>query len=67
MRGPHESALAEESIAHFAAEAKEKVISNQSRLVCYKNSKGDFPTKMKVSPITVIPRKSEASRPILYL
>ena len=25
MRGPHESALTEEAISHFAAEAKEKV------------------------------------------
>ena len=39
MRGPHESALAEESIAHFAAEAKEKVASNQARLVCYEKLK----------------------------
>ena len=40
MRGPHESALSEEAIAHFAAEAKEKVASNQARLVCYKTPKG---------------------------
>ena len=28
MRGPHKSALAEEAIDHFYAEAKEKVASN---------------------------------------
>ena len=39
IRGPHESALAEEEIAHFAAEEKEKVASNQARLVCYENFK----------------------------
>ena len=33
IRGPHESNLSEESIAHFAAEAKEKVAPNQARLV----------------------------------
>ena len=33
MRVPHKSALAEEAISHFAAEAKEKVASNQARLV----------------------------------
>ena len=33
MMGPHESALAEEEISHFAAEAKGKVASNQARLV----------------------------------
>ena len=37
MRGTHESALEEESIAHLSAEAKEKVAPNQARLVCYKN------------------------------
>ena len=40
MRGPHESALSEESISHFTAEAKKKVASNQARLVCYKTPKG---------------------------
>ena len=67
MRGPHESALAEEATDHFAAEAKGKVASNQARLVCYKNSKGDFPTKMKVSPISEITHSSKAFRSILYL
>ena len=57
MRDPHESALAEEAIAHLAAEAKEKVSSNQTRLVRYEKIKGDFPTKMKVSPIAEIPHK----------
>ena len=39
--------------------------SNQARLVCYKIFKGDFPTKMKVSPIAEIPHKSKAFRSIL--
>ena len=39
MRGPHESALSEEAIDHFAAEAKEKVASNQAHFVYYKISK----------------------------
>ena len=34
MRGPHESYLAEEAINNFTAESKEKVASNQARLVC---------------------------------
>ena len=57
MSPPHESALSEEEIAHFAAEAKEKMASNQARLICYKNFKGDLPTKTKVSPIVEIPHK----------
>ena len=32
MRGPNESALAEESIAHLSAKVKEKVASNQAGL-----------------------------------
>ena len=39
MRGPHESALSEEAISHFAAEAKEKMALNQARLVCHKKLK----------------------------
>ena len=67
MRGTHESALSEEVIAHFAAEAKEKLASNQARLVFYNNFKGDFPTKMKVSPIAETPHKSKAFISILDL
>ena len=67
IRAPQESSLAEESISNFASEAKEKVESNQARLVCYKNFKGDLPTKMKVSPIVEIPHKSKAFRSILDL
>ena len=67
MRGPHESDLVEEAISHFTAEAKEKVASNQARLVCYKMFKGDLPTKMKISPIAEIPHKSKAFRSILDL
>ena len=67
MRGPQESALAEEAISHFAAEAKEQVVSNQVRPVCYEKFKVNFPTKMKVSPIGAIPHKSKVSRSILDL
>ena len=67
IRGPHNPALSEEAIDHFSAEAKEKVTSNQARLVCYKNFKGNFPTKMKVSPIAATPHKSKAFRSILDL
>ena len=60
MRGPHDSALEEEAITNFADKPKEKVASNQARLVCYKIFKGYFPTKMKVSPIAATPHKSKA-------
>ena len=59
--------MAEEAIAHFASESKEKVASNQACLVCYEKFKGNFPTKMKVSPIAEIPKKSKIFRSILDL
>ena len=43
MRGPHESALYEGAIAHFAAEAKEKVAEKQLSLVRYDMIKDKLP------------------------
>ena len=59
--------MAEEVIVHFTAEAKEKVASNQARMVCYEKIKGNLPTKMKVEPILTIPHKSKSFRSILDL
>ena len=59
--------MEEEAIANFPAEAKEKVASNQVRMVCYEKCKGNFPTKMRVSPIADLPHKSKALISILDL
>ena len=67
MKGSHDSAFEEESISHFATEMKEKVVSNQARLVCREKNKGNSPTQMKVSPIAKIPHKSKIFRLILDL
>ena len=67
MRGPHESALSDEAIAHFAAEAKEKVASKRARLLFYDNVKDNLPEQMKVSPVAAIPHKSKAFRSVLDL
>ena len=67
MRVPHESALADEAISHFSAEAKGEVASNRSRLVLYEEIKFNIPTQIKVSPIAVILHKSRAFRSILDL
>ena len=48
MMGPHKSALADDTIANFAAEAKGKVSLNQARLVLYYKIRGNIPTQMKV-------------------
>ena len=45
MRVPYESSLAEEAIAHFAAEERGKGASKQARLVCYEKLKLIFQHK----------------------
>ena len=67
MRGDHESALSEESIAHFASESKAKVAAKQSRLVQYDLIKDKLPEQMKVLPIEAIIYKSKEFRSILAL
>ena len=67
MRGPHESALPEEAIAHFAAEAKANVMENYFCLVRYDLIKENLPEQMKVSPISAIPHKSKDFRSIIDL
>ena len=67
MRGDHESALSEESIAHFASESKAKVAAKQSRLVRYDLIKDNPPEQMKVFPIASISHKSKALWSILDL
>ena len=67
MRGPHESALPEEAIAHFAAEAKANLAENHLCLVRYDLIKENLPEQMKVSPIAAIPHKSKDFRSIIDL
>ena len=43
MRVPHESTLADDVIAYFAAEAKDKVASKRARLVLCDDIKGYIP------------------------
>jgi hypothetical protein len=66
-RGPHQSALSQEAIEHFAIKAEEKVRTKQAKIVDWDSIK-DNPTKeLKISPIAVIPHKSKAYRSILDL
>ena len=67
MRGPHNYALANKAIGHFAAEVKGKVTSDRARLVLYEKIKGNTPTQMKVSPISAFPHNSKAFRSVLDL
>ena len=49
LRGPYESALVDDAIAHFVDEAKDKVASKHARLVLYDYINGITPEQMKVS------------------
>ena len=60
MMGTYASALSEGDIAHFADEAKAKVVSKQSRLVRYDLKKDKLTEQMEVLPIAVITNKSKA-------
>ena len=51
MMGTYASALSEGDIAHFADEAKAKVVSKQSRLVRYDLKKDKLTEQMKDFPI----------------
>jgi hypothetical protein len=65
--GPHQSALTPEALEHVAVEIKEKVLSNQARVVEWDAIKDNPPTELKISPIMAIPHKSKAYRSILDL
>ncbi len=66
-RGPHQSALSPEALAHFAEEAAEKVRTKQARIVLWDDIKDNPPEQLKISPIAAIPHKSKAFRSILDL
>jgi hypothetical protein len=66
-RGPHQSALSPEAVAHFAAEAAKKVHTKQARIMMWDDIKDNPPRQLKISPIAAIPHKSKAYRLILDL
>jgi hypothetical protein len=66
-RGPHQSALAPAALEHFAVEAREKVQTNQARVILWDDIKNDPPPQLKISPIAAIPHKSKAYQLILDL
>ena len=66
-RGPHQSALTPEALAHFAEEARVKVEKGQARLVMWDDIKDDPPPELKISPIAAVPHKSKPYRSILDL
>ena len=65
--GPHRSALSQEAIAHFAAEASKKVCTEQARIVAWDDIKDNSPQQLKISLITAISLKLKAFWSILDL
>ena len=59
-RGPHQSVLSPEALAHFAEEAAEKVRTKQARIVLWDDIKDNPPEQLKISPIAAILHKSKA-------
>ncbi len=66
-RGPHESALTPEAIAHFGVEVAEKVKTGQATVVDWEDIRHNPSEQLKISPIAAIPHKSKAYRSILDL
>jgi hypothetical protein len=66
-RGPHQSSLSPEAIAHFKAKSKEKVMAGQAQIISWDSIKDNPPPQLKVSPIAAIPHKSKDFQSILDL
>jgi hypothetical protein len=56
-RGPHWSALTNDTIANFRAEVDEKVKIGQAKLVTWDSINDNLPAELKISPIAAIPHK----------
>jgi hypothetical protein len=54
-------------LAHFTAEAAEKVCTKQAHIVAWDDIKEDPPHQLKISPIAAIPHNSKAYQSILDL
>ena len=59
-KGPHQSSLSPNALAHFAEESVAKVAAGQAKLVLWDEIKDDPPPQLKISPIAAIPHKSKA-------
>ena len=66
-RGPHKSALAPDAIEQLTAEVGTKVAAGQAHIVNWLDVWDNPPHELKISPISMIPHKSQKYRPILDL
>jgi hypothetical protein len=66
-RGPHQSALSSDAINQLQQEVNDKVAMGQAHIVDWNDIKHDPPPQLKISPISMIPHKSQKYRTILDL
>ncbi len=59
-KGPHQSSLSPNALAHFAEESVAKVAAGQANLVLWDEIKDNPPSQLKISPIAAIPHKLKA-------
>ncbi len=59
--------MSPEAIQHFAEKIKEKVRTNQARVIEWDNIKDNPPPELKISPIAAISHKVKAFQSILDL
>jgi hypothetical protein len=67
QHGPHISAMDPAAMAQLATEVGEKVAANQARIVLWDDIRACPPSKLKISPIAMIPHKSRGFPAILDL
>ena len=66
-RGPHRLALAKKAMSQLRQENIDKVAQGYARVVRWGDIKRTCPSKLKISPVAMIPHKSKLYRCILDL
>ena len=59
QRGPHRSALAKKAVRQLRQETSDKITHKYTRMVKWGDIKNNIPTKLKISPVAMIPHKSK--------
>lgn len=67
QKGAHSSALVPKTMEQLQAEVKMKVLQGQANVFLWDDIKDNPPKELKVSPIAMIPHKSQAYHAILDL
>jgi hypothetical protein len=66
-QGPHCSSKKKDAIRQLQVKTKEKIACGYARIIKWGDIKNKIPTKLKISPVAMIPHKSKKYRCILDL